>query len=64
MIEYTNDFVYLNDGEIAVIPRRGHMKLTTAENELCKIDISKLQLSISQLGKGGYDHFMLKEIFE
>lgn len=64
VIEYTNDFVYLNDGEIAVIPRRGHMKLTTAENESCKIDISKLQLSISQLEKGGYDHFMLKEIFE
>lgn len=49
VIEHTNDFVYLNDGEIAVIPRRGHMKLTTAENESCKIDISKLQLSISQL---------------
>ena len=64
VIEYTNDFVYLNDGEIAVIPRRGDMKLTTAENESCKIDISKLQLSISQLEKGGYDHFMLKEIFE
>ena len=64
VIEHTNDFVYLNDGEIAVIPRRGHMKLTTAENESCKIDISKLQLSISQLEKGGYDHFMLKEIFE
>ena len=64
VIEYTNDFVYLNDGEIAVIPRRGHMKLTTAENESCKIDISKLQLSISQLEKCGYAHFMLKEIFE
>lgn len=64
VIEYTNDFVYLNDGEIALISRDEPMRVTTAENESCKIDISKLQLSISQLEKGGYDHFMLKEIFE
>ena len=42
----------------------GYIGSKNAENESCKIDISELQLSISQLEKGGYDHFMLKEIFE
>lgn len=64
VIEYTNDFVYLNDGEIAVINRNEQIRVTTAENDSCRIDVSKLQLSIAQLEKGGYDHFMLKEIFE
>lgn len=64
VIEYTNDFVYLNDGEIALISRNVPVRVTTAENESCRVDISTLQLSISELEKGGYDHFMLKEIFE
>lgn len=64
VIEYTNDFVYLNDGEIALISRNVPVRVTTAENESCQVDISTLQLSISELEKGGYDHFMLKEIFE
>jgi len=64
VIEYTNDFVYLNDGEIALISRNVPVRVTTAENESCRVDISTLQLSISELEKGGYEHFMLKEIFE
>ena len=62
IIEYTEDFVYVGDGEIAVIDRNAPLKIVTLDNHDAKIDIKKLQLSISQLEKGGYPHFMLKEI--
>ncbi|MEI3554756.1 MAG: glutamine--fructose-6-phosphate transaminase (isomerizing) [Alistipes senegalensis] len=51
-------------GEIAVIERDKPLKVVTLDNHEGKIDIRKLQLSISQLEKGGYPHFMLKEIHE
>lgn len=64
VIEYTHDFIYLNDGEIVIVGRNEPVRITTADNNSCRVDVSKLQLSISQLEKGGYAHFMLKEIFE
>lgn len=64
VIEYTQDFVYVNDGEIAVINRHKPLKIVTLDNHEGRVDIKKLQMSISQLEKGGYPHFMLKEIFE
>ncbi len=64
IIEYTEDFVYVNDGEVAVINRHKPLKVVTLDNQESDIDIKKLQLSISQLEKGGYPHFMLKEIYE
>ncbi len=64
IIEYTEDFVYINDGEVAVINRHKPLKVVTLDNRESNIDIKKLQLSISQLEKGGYPHFMLKEIYE
>ena len=54
----------MGDGEIAVIDRNAPLKIVTLDNHDAKIDIKKLQLSISQLEKGGYPHFMLKEIYE
>ena len=63
-IEYTKDCVYLKDGEIAVIEKGEPLKILTLENKESKIDVTTLEMSISQLEKGGYDHFMLKEIFE
>ena len=63
-IEYTKDAVYLKDGEIAVIEKGEPLKILTLENKESKIDVTTLEMSISQLEKGGYDHFMLKEIFE
>lgn len=63
-IEYTNECVYLKDGEIAEIRRGEPLKITTLDNKESEIDVTKLELSISQLEKGGYPHFMLKEIFE
>lgn len=63
-IEYTKDCVYLKDGEIAVIEKGEPLKIVTLENKESKIDVTTLEMSISQLEKGGYEHFMLKEIFE
>ncbi|MCH5227425.1 MAG: glutamine--fructose-6-phosphate transaminase (isomerizing) [Muribaculaceae bacterium] len=63
-IEYTKDCVYLKDGEIAVIEKGEPLKILTLENKETKIDVTTLEMSISQLEKGGYEHFMLKEIFE
>lgn len=64
IIEYTNKVVYLRDNEIAIITRNRPLKVITTDNEESKIDIQTLRMSVSQLEKGGYPHFMLKEIFE
>lgn len=63
-VEYTKDAVYLKDGEIAVIKRGEPLKILNLQNRERKIDVKTLEMSISQLEKGGYPHFMLKEIFE
>ncbi|MBO4945095.1 MAG: isomerizing glutamine--fructose-6-phosphate transaminase, partial [Muribaculaceae bacterium] len=63
-VEYTKEAVYLKDEEVAVIRRGQPLKLLTLENKDCVIDVKTLEMSISQLEKGGYPHFMLKEIFE
>ena len=64
IVEYVKDVVYLNDGEIAVINRHKPLKVVNLNNIESKIDIRKLEMNISELEKGGYPHFMLKEIFE
>lgn len=65
IIEYTNKVVYLNDGEIAVINRGEELKVYDAKSATSsEIKVTELQMSIEQLEKGGYPHFMLKEIFE
>ncbi|MBD5328286.1 MAG: glutamine--fructose-6-phosphate transaminase (isomerizing) [Bacteroides sp.] len=63
-VEYTKDVVYLKDEEIAVIKKGEPLKIFNLDNSESKIDVKTLELSISQLEKGGYPHFMLKEIFE
>ncbi len=64
IIEYTDKVVYLNDDEIAIINRNQDLKIITVDNVPTTIDIHTLRMSVSQLEKGGYPHFMLKEIFE
>lgn len=64
IIDYTNQVVYLRDDEIAIIKRGEPLRVITNANEPSKIDIQTLRLSVSQLEKGGYPHFMLKEIYE
>jgi glucosamine--fructose-6-phosphate aminotransferase (isomerizing) len=64
-IEYTKDAIYLEDGELAIIKKNKSIKIRKIDNDK-EIDtnIQELQLSLDQIEKGGYDHFMLKEIYE
>lgn len=64
IVEYVKDVVYLNDEEIAVINRHKPLKVVNLNNIESKIDVRKLEMNISELEKGGYPHFMIKEIFE
>lgn len=64
IIEYTNKVVYLNDDEIAIISRNEPLKVINMDNEPTGYSVKELELSIEQLEKGGYPHFMLKEIME
>ena len=64
IIDYTQKFVYLNDGEVAVIEKGKSLQIKNLYGEPSKVDIQKLERSISQLEKGGFPHFMLKEIHE
>jgi len=64
IVEYTDQVVYLDDGEIAIINRGEKLRIVNIENNDSKINITQLKMSISELEKGGYPHFMLKEIFE
>ena len=64
IVEYTHDIVYVEDGEIAVIERGRPLQLVTLDNEEAEYRVTKLDISISDLEKGGYPTFMLKEINE
>lgn len=63
IIEYTNEVVYLDDYEIAVI-RNNKLQIKTIENVATNPYITKLEMELEAIEKGGYEHFMLKEIFE
>ncbi|WDF55552.1 glutamine--fructose-6-phosphate transaminase (isomerizing) [Mucilaginibacter sp. KACC 22063] len=63
IVEYTKNVIYLNDNEIAYI-RRDDLLIKTIDNTVQTPYIQKLELQLEMLEKGGYDHFMLKEIYE
>ncbi|GAB3174454.1 glutamine--fructose-6-phosphate transaminase (isomerizing) [Telluribacter humicola] len=63
IIEYTKDVVYLDDYEIAVV-RDNELNILSLDNTQKTPYIHKLELELEAIEKGGYDHFMLKEIFE
>jgi glucosamine--fructose-6-phosphate aminotransferase (isomerizing) len=64
-IEYTNNAIYLEDGEMAVIRLKKQVKIRKINDDSLVVPyIQELQLSLEQIGKAGYDHFMLKEIYE
>ncbi|WP_339755962.1 glutamine--fructose-6-phosphate transaminase (isomerizing) [Algoriphagus aquimarinus] len=63
IIEYTNKVVYLDDFEIAVI-RNNRLQIKTIENVETNPYINQLEMELEAIEKGGYDHFMLKEIYE
>jgi len=64
IIEYTDKVVYLNDEEVAVVHRNGDFTIRTLGNKKQSPFIQELEMKLEQLEKGGYDHFMLKEIYE
>ncbi len=64
IVEYTKDVVYLEDEEMATVSKKNGLKLKTIKNKEKTPYIHKLQLNLSALEKGGYEHFMLKEIYE
>ncbi len=64
IIEYTNQVVYLDDEEIAVVDLHEGLKITNLRNQETTPYVQELELQLEALEKGGYEHFMLKEIHE
>jgi glutamine---fructose-6-phosphate transaminase (isomerizing) len=63
MLEYTKEVVYVNDYELAIV-RPDELILKNLGNEKITPFVTKLDMELAAIEKGGYDHFMLKEIFE
>ena len=64
IIEYTKNVVYLEEEEIAVIRRGQELKIINIKNQQKTPYIQELEMHLEAIEKGGYEHFMLKEIFE
>ena len=64
LVEYTDKVVYLEDGNIAVIRRGEELKVVSIFGEEQQLKVKKVDINLGQLEKGGFPHFMLKEIFE
>ena len=64
IVEHTKNVVYLDDEEIAVMNREGDLTIKTIGNVVRTPYMQELELKLEMLEKGGYDHFMLKEIYE
>ncbi len=63
IVEYTNKVIYLKDGEVAIVENK-ELIVKSIENVVQVPYVQELELSLEQLEKGGYPHFMLKEIYE
>ena len=64
-IEFTKDAIYLEDEEMAIVKKGRPVRVRKiSDDRVIDADIQKLQLNLEQIEKGGYDHFMLKEIHE
>ncbi len=63
IVEYTDRVIYLNNDDVALI-RRDDLVLKNLNSDATRVNIKTLDLGISEIEKQGYDHFMLKEIFE
>ena len=64
IVEYTDKVIYIGDEEVVALSRGAEPIITSLSNVRKTPEIKKLELTLSQLEKGGYDHFMMKEIFE
>jgi len=64
IIKYTNKVVYLDDEEIVTVNRGGNYVIKNIENEILNHDVKELDLKLEEIEKAGYDHYMLKEIYQ
>lgn len=64
IVEYTDKVVYLEDGNIAVLVPGEELKVVDIYNEKQNAEVKKININLGQIEKGGFPHFMLKEIFE
>ncbi|GJG85240.1 glutamine--fructose-6-phosphate aminotransferase [isomerizing] [Gemmatimonadetes bacterium T265] len=63
ILAHTRDVVYLEDGELAVVTREGFKVMSLDAREVAK-EVNRIDWDLDQIERGGFDHFMLKEIFE
>jgi len=63
IVEYTRNVIYLNDGEIAIIDNQ-KLTVKTIDNTIKTPYVQELEINLESIEKGGFDHFMMKEIFE
>ena len=64
IVEYTKQMVYLNDGEVALLKVGQKMEIHTLDNEDVDPKIKEVDVNLDTFEKGGYEHFMLKEIYD
>ncbi len=64
IVEYTKNVVYLEDEQIAIIHRNNGLRIINIANKEVSPYVQELEMQLEELEKGGYDHFMLKEIYE
>lgn len=64
IVEYTKNVVYLEDEQIAIIDRHNGLRIVSIGNTEVSPYVQELEMQLEELEKGGYDHFMLKEIYE
>lgn len=64
IVEYTKDVIYLQDGEVAVLSLGQDIVIKNSKNKPQRPYLEKLEISLEQLEKGDFEHYMLKEIFE
>ena len=64
IIKYTNRIIYLDDDEVVSLHRGSDVEIRSFENQMVDYNIEEVDLKLEEIEKGGYDHFMLKEIFQ
>lgn len=64
IVEYTKNVVYLEDEQIAIIDRHNGLRIFSISNKEVSPYVQELEMQLEELEKGGYEHFMLKEIYE
>ena len=64
IIKYTNKVIYLEDNEIVTVHRSRDYQVINLQNEVMDRDVHEIDLKLEEIEKGGYDHFMLKEIHQ